>query len=174
METRKPGSYGFWQTAASSMAIARRWLSIAFILAWKRILGTNPARFMAGRSKKRPTTQSESWGKRMNSSSPRSAIRAQRKSFPPREEWHVRAMRLAQTCQSRPHRVSEATSAPIAAERVLTRFRYQSGPAAPGMKRSGNKEKRVERSPPNASFAGMSEITKLVHFSLASNEYLAS
>jgi predicted nucleic acid-binding protein len=35
-------------------------------------------------SKKRPTTQSESWGKTMNSSSPRSAVRAQRTTVPPR------------------------------------------------------------------------------------------
>lgn len=39
--------------------------------------------------------------------------------------------------------------------------------AAPRIKTSGNKKKRVERCPPGASFAGMIEITKLVHFSVA-------
>ena len=34
----------------------------------------------------------------------------------------------------------------------------------PRVLRPKNKEKRVERSPPGASFAGMIEITKLVHF----------
>jgi len=42
-----------------------------------------------------------------------------------------------------------------------------SGTAAPRIKKSGNKKKRVERSPPDVSFAGMIEITKLVHFSVA-------
>lgn len=37
----------------------------------------------------------------------------------------------------------------------------------PRIKKSGNKKKLVERSPPDVSFAGMVDITKLVHFSLA-------
>src|ERR1039458_5938411 len=71
---------------------------------------------------------------------------------------------LAQTCQSRPYRVSGTTSAPVAAKRVVPRFRYQ---YLPRVLRPKNKEKRVERSPPGASSAGMIEITKLVHFSVA-------
>src|ERR1035441_3947437 len=77
---------------------------------------------------------------------------------------------LAQTCQSRSYRVSGATSAPVAAKRVVPRFRYQYLPpvyCGPRIKKSGNKKKRVERSPPDVSSAGMIEITKLVHFSVA-------
>jgi hypothetical protein len=68
--------------------VARRWRSIVVVRAWKRILGTDTARIMAVIQKKRPTTQSELWGKTMNSSSPRSAVREQPKTVPPREEWH--------------------------------------------------------------------------------------
>ena len=44
----------------------------------------------------------------------------------------------------------------------------------PRIKKSGNKKKRVERSPPDISFDGMIEITKLVHFSLAAMNIPAS
>lgn len=111
--------------------------------------------------KKRPTTQSELWGKRMNSSSPRSAVRAQRKTFLPREEWHVRARcwhkRANQgriVCQGQRPRQSRRSA-------WFLGFVTNISPRALLPK---NKEKRVERSPPGASFAGMIEITKLVHF----------
>ena len=73
---------------------------------WNRVpLKLVRASWRADQQKKRPTTWSESWGGRVNSPSPRSAVQPQRKTFPPREEWHVRAKGWAQTGQSRPYRV---------------------------------------------------------------------
>ena len=119
--------------------------------------------------KKTPHNPVELWGKRMNSSSPRSAVRAQRKTFPPREEWHVRARCWHQranqgriVCQGQRPRQSRRSP-------WFLGFVTNISPAycCPRIKKSGNKKKRVERSPPDVSFDGMIEITKLVHFSVA-------
>jgi hypothetical protein len=95
--------------------------------------------------KKRPTTRSESWGARVNGPSPTSAVQPQRRTFPPREEWHVRAKRWAQARQSRPYRVLGATLAPVAAERAVPRYQIFS----PGAAHQRN-VKRVELFPPDS------------------------
>jgi len=137
METRNPGNYGFWQTSTSSMAIARRRLSIAH----SRL----ETCAVHGRPKKTKTPHDpvgvvgqkneQLLPQKCHSGNSVGPFRQEKNGTYVLCVWHKRANQGRIACQRQPPRR-------FAAERVVTRFVIN---IAIGSCRPRNEEKREQR-----------------------------